>query len=73
MIMRAHIRDRVISIVTSEHPFGYVAARQVDKAIREGNDGVIYKNLYDPFLADNYGVFDLGSNKVYRQHWYFFN
>ena len=43
---------------SKEHPFGYVAARQVDKAIREGNDGVIYKNLYDPFLADNYGVFD---------------
>lgn len=28
------------------------------KAIKEGNDGVVYQNLYDPYLADNYGVFN---------------
>lgn len=43
---------------SSKYPFGYVAARQVDKAIKERNDGVIYQNLYDPYLADNYGVFN---------------
>lgn len=42
----------------SKYPFGYVAARQVNKAIKEGNDGVIYQNLYDPYLANNYGVFN---------------
>lgn len=43
-------------------PFGYVAARQVDKAIKENYDGVVYQNLYDPYLADNYGVFN--SNQI---------
>ena len=43
---------------SKKYPFGYVAARQVNKAIKEGNDGVVYKNLYDPYLANNYGVFD---------------
>ena len=43
---------------SKKFPFGYVAARQVRKALNEGNDGVIYKNLYDPYLADNYGVFN---------------
>lgn len=37
--------------------FGYIAARQVSKALREGHDGVVYENLYDPYFADNYGVF----------------
>jgi hypothetical protein len=41
-----------------KYSFGYVAARQVKKAIQEGNDGVVYENLYDPYLATNYGVFD---------------
>lgn len=41
-----------------KYQFGYVAARQVNKAIKEGNDGVVYQNLYDPYLADNYGVFN---------------
>ena len=43
---------------SNKYPFGYVAARQVRKAMKEGNDGVIYENLYDPYLADNYGVFN---------------
>lgn len=43
---------------SQKHSFGYVSARQVDKAIKEGNDGVVYENLYDPYLADNYGVFN---------------
>lgn len=41
-----------------KYQFGYVVARQVNKAIKEGNDGVVYQNLYDPYLADNYGVFN---------------
>ena len=45
-----------------KYPFGYVAARQVNKAVKDGNDGVIYQNLYDPYLADNYGVFN--SNQI---------
>lgn len=43
---------------SKKYPFGYVAARQVNKAIKEGDDGVVYENLYDPYLANNYGVFD---------------
>lgn len=43
---------------SKKFPFGYVSARQVRKALNEGNDGVVYKNLYDPYLADNYGVFN---------------
>ena len=38
--------------------FGYVAARQVNKAIKDGNDGVVFENIYDPILANNYAVFD---------------
>ena len=30
----------------------------VSKVVDENNDGVVYKNLYDPYLADNYGVFN---------------
>ena len=40
------------------YTFGYVAARQVNKAIKDGNDGVIYENIYDPILANNYAVFN---------------
>ncbi len=47
-------------------PFDFVAATQVDKAIRDGNDGVIYKNLYDPYFADNYGVFNPNQIKSVR-------
>lgn len=43
---------------SQKYPFGYIAARQVNKAIKDGNDGVVYQNLYDPYLADNYGVFN---------------
>lgn len=42
---------------SQKYPFGYIAARQVDKAINDGNDGVVYEDLYDPFLADSVGVF----------------
>ena len=35
----------------------YVAARQSAKAIRDGYDAVIYKNIRDPFLGTTYGVF----------------
>ena len=43
---------------SQKNNFGYIAARQVHKAIKEGYDGVIYENLYDPYLANNYGVFN---------------
>ncbi len=42
---------------SQKYPFGYVAARQVNKAIKDGNDGIVYQNIEDPYLADNYGVF----------------
>ena len=38
-------------------PTGYVAARQVQKAIKDGNDGVIYENINDPFEMNSYGIF----------------
>ena len=47
---------------SQKYPFGYVAARQVDKAIKDGNDGIVYQNIKDPYLADNYGVFN--SNQI---------
>lgn len=47
---------------SKKYSFGYVAARQVNKAIKDGNDGVIYENIYDPYLANNYGVFN--SNQI---------
>lgn len=43
---------------SQKYSFGYIAARQVNSAIKSGKDGVIYKNIYDPYLADNYGVFN---------------
>jgi len=36
---------------------GYMAARQNNFARRSGMDGVIYRNVTDPFRADSYGVF----------------
>jgi hypothetical protein len=45
-----------------KYPLEYVMARQVKKALQEGNDGVIYSNVYDPTLADNYGAFN--SNQI---------
>lgn len=60
---------------SKKFPFGYVAARQVRKALSEGNDGVVYKNLYDPYLADNYGVFNpnqvksaIGNSGAFSQY-----
>lgn len=38
--------------------FGYVAARQRKRATEQGKDGMIYRNIQDPYLADNYAVFD---------------
>lgn len=42
----------------TEYPTGYIAGRQVKKAMKDGNDGVIYHNLQDPLLSDSYGFFD---------------
>ena len=41
-----------------KYPIQYINARQVAKAIKEKHDGVIYNNIVDPYLADNYGVFN---------------
>lgn len=41
-----------------KYPIEYINARQVAKAIKEGNDGVIYNNISDPYLANNYGIFN---------------
>ena len=43
---------------TTKYPTGYVAGRQVKKAIKDGNDGVIYKNITDPLLSNSFGFFD---------------
>jgi hypothetical protein len=45
-----------------KYPTAYVAARQMNKARKSGNDGVIYKNIRDPFLMTSYGI--LGANQV---------
>ena len=42
----------------TKYTTGYVAGRQVKKAMKDGNDGVIYHNLQDPLLSDSYGFFD---------------
>lgn len=36
---------------------GAVAARQVRKALLDGNDSVVYRNIRDPFAQDTVGVF----------------
>ena len=41
-----------------KYPIEYINARQVAKAIKEGHDGVVYNNITDPYIADNYGVFN---------------
>jgi hypothetical protein len=52
-----------------KYPTAYIAARQVAKAKKEGNDAVIYENVRDPFLSNSYGIFNtdnihvLGSEK----------
>ena len=48
----------------TKHTTGYIAARQTAKALREGNDGVIYQNIRDPFLSDSYGVFSPEQIKI---------
>ena len=39
-------------------PTWYVNARQVNKAIKDWNDWVVYKNIKDPNIANNYWVFN---------------
>lgn len=39
-------------------PTWYINARQVNKAINEWYDWVIYENISDPYLANNYWVFN---------------
>ena len=41
----------------TKYPTGYIAARQVRKALADGNDGVIYNHIVDPFYSNTYGVF----------------
>lgn len=60
---------------SKKYTFGYIAARQVNKAIIDGYDGVEYQNLYDPYLANNYGVFDpnqvksaIGNSGAFSQY-----
>ena len=45
-----------------KYPTAYIAARQMKKARSEGRDGVIYRNVRDPFLMTSYGI--LGANQV---------
>ena len=42
----------------TKYPTGYIAGRQVKKAIKDGNDGVIYKNITDPLLSNSFGFFN---------------
>ena len=60
---------------SKKYSFGYIAARQVNKAIIDGYDGVEYQNLYDPYLANNYGVFNpnqvksaIGNSGAFSQY-----
>ena len=60
---------------SKKYTFGYIAARQVNKAIIDGYDGVEYQNLYDPYLANNYGVFNpnqiksaIGNSGAFSQY-----
>ena len=50
--------SRSLLINGKEVPTGYIAARQVRKAMNSGNDAVVYKNIRDPFLSDTWGIFD---------------
>lgn len=49
---------------TRDVPTGYIAARQVRYAERNGMDGVVYKNIVDPFKADSYGVFSADQIRI---------
>lgn len=42
----------------TKYPTDYVAARQVRRALQDGNDAVIYENIRDPFLGNTYGIFN---------------
>jgi len=53
-------------ILNEKYPTAYIAARQVRKALRDGNDMVIYRNVRDPFAADSYGVFS-GDQVLIRE------
>lgn len=53
---------RPLLINGKEVPTAYVAARQVRKAKKDGNDGVIYKNVHDPFGMTSFGIF--GANQI---------
>jgi len=44
-----------------KYPTSYVAARQVRRALQDGADMVVYKNIRDPFEANTYGVFSNGQ------------
>lgn len=44
-----------------KYPTSYVAARQVRRALQDGADMVVYKNIRDPFEANAYGVFSNGQ------------
>jgi len=44
--------------LNEKYKTSYIAARQVKKALKDGNDGVIYENIQDPLLIDSYGVFE---------------
>ncbi len=48
-------------LLNEKYPTAYVAARQVRRALLDGADMVVYKNIRDPFEADSYGVFDGGQ------------
>ena len=36
----------------------YEASKLTAKAVKEGNDSVIFENIKDPYLATNYGIFE---------------
>lgn len=40
-----------------KYPTAYIAARQVQHAVKNDHDAVIYENIRDPFEATTYGVF----------------
>ena len=41
-----------------KYPIKYINARQVKKALEDGYDGVIYRNIADPYLMTSYGAFN---------------
>lgn len=53
-------------LLNEKYSTAYIAARQVRKALRDGNDMVVYRNVRDPFTADSYGVFS-GDQVLIRE------